>query len=200
MIRVLRRLSLLLALPVAASALVVAPGPADALSRYDESGDVWKVNVTSRLQKRHPAGTRANADLRGVTVKHRKRAVRVRADYNLLRTDAGVFRLTVRLRDERTRTRTVYVRVDPGRSRASRLEGKAGRDRRCPGLSSQVDFRRDTLRVRVPRRCLGNPGWVRFQATATAVERDGRRIALYVDDARSTRSTPRDWSRRLVRR
>lgn len=32
----------------------------------------------------------------------------------------------------------------------------------CAAMSHRIDYRTDTVAVQIPRRCLGDPGWVRF--------------------------------------
>jgi hypothetical protein len=52
---------------------------------------------------------------------------------------------------------------------------------RCAGLRHTIDYRTHTVRISVPRTCLGNPTWVRVGAdTATWSE---AREAYHSDDA-----------------
>lgn len=51
----------------------------------------------------------------------------------------------------------------------------------CPGKSRRVDHTADTIRVAVPRSCLGRPAWVRTGAGANVLAGPN---AGYVDDAR----------------
>ena len=43
-------------------------------------------------------------------------------------------------------------------------------DRSCAGMTHEVSYADDLMRVTLPRPCLGRPAWVRFHGVATAVE------------------------------
>lgn len=51
----------------------------------------------------------------------------------------------------------------------------------CSGGSFRVDRKRATMTLRVPRRCVGNPRWVRIGVATMALSRGG---VAWVDDSR----------------
>ena len=52
-----------------------------------------------------------------------------------------------------------------------------------------------TITFSIPRSCLGDPAWVRYQLEA---ESYAESRGLFVDDSRSARPEPKTWSRRLA--
>ncbi len=120
----------------------------------DGPGDVWRLLPL-------PAGRDdAPIDVRRAVVVHGADAVRVRLDLVDLRA-TGRQLYDVGLTTARGRG-YVVVASEPD-DRAGRLLGLVdaqGGTVGCPALTWDLDYDADTVEVRVPRSCLGDPEWV----------------------------------------
>lgn len=129
----------------------------------DGTGDVWVIGPGE--DDWDPFGERATIDTVGGTVRHRAHAVtaslafldlrRVQSkDFDVrMRTGAGTYRAIVSTDAEHPFGR--HRLIDRSESRVA-----------CPGLTHDIDYAADTVRVRVPRSCLGSPPWVRVALSA----------------------------------
>jgi hypothetical protein len=165
----------------------------------DTVADVWLQGETSDLWSEH--GARRNVDLTASRVRHAPRMI----------TTTGWFTDLVRAED-RTSTvfwiltsagRTYRVQHTAGPSRRSgqvffkqyvdgRLHGRS-----CPGLTNQVSYADDLMRVVIPRPCLGRPAWVRFHGVAVAFDEESG--ARYSDAMMDSGPDNQLYSPRIVR-
>lgn len=199
MIRSTARSLALLLLIVATLAAVSVPAHADRALLTDETSDVWSFVSPGHFTNE---GSVKNADLERTWVRHQKRYVVVKALYVDLKKKASTSFDFHAYLDTRQRLYAVTVQVD-GRGRWSgvhlvRYATLTEVD--CDGLTHRVRFRVDTVRVRIPRACLDNPRWIRFQGRAASSKND----AGFVDDAIVPRpkghlATRKPWTRRLYR-
>ena len=136
---------------------------ATSVALTDGTGDVWVIGPGE--DDWDPFGERATIDTVAGTARHRARAVtasltfldlrRVQSkDFDVrVRTGAGTYRAIVSTDAEHPEGR--HRLIDRSESRVA-----------CPGLTHEVDYGADTVRVRVPRTCLGSPPWVRVALSA----------------------------------
>ena len=129
----------------------------------DGTADVWVIGPGE--DDWNPFGAKPTVDVTRGVLKHGRDAVRA----------------TVRLQDlQRRGLQSVVLRIgspNPFR-RADVWFGPDDRDgfvelrnrdyqlKACPGLGHSVDYAEDRVTVRVPRRCLGDPDWVRLKVAA----------------------------------
>lgn len=142
-------------MPVAASAasLSIDDGTGDTyLTKYDETADTATYE---------PAGSQVNVDLDAVVVRHTARTVVATASYADLRRTDNRFMYLLRLRTNEGLRRDVTVETLFSGWRGTVMFGKPnGDDVRCRGIEHAVDYAANTVRVTVPRACLGRPRYV----------------------------------------
>ena len=162
-------------------------------------GDVWVQGDNPDSWSEH--GPRDNVDLKASRVRHAPRKVVTTAWFtDLVRTTdktVSVFWL----RTSAGRTFRVQQATGPG-IRAGQvvfLEYVDGRivDRTCQGMTREVSYADNLMRVTLPRPCLGRPAWVRYHGSATALtEGPGE---TYTDAMRSADPVNDLYSRRIPR-
>ena len=180
-----RRTALALA-PLALLAALVGAAPAQAQSRtaYDARHDVVgdpegrQTITTVRPGRREGDVVKVRTTYAGralVVVQHYDRLTRPRTG------DLSGHFVSVRTNAGRRADLTVYVDDGPHHPQGQDVWEVPGRDSaRCAGLRTRIDYAADTVRVRIPRSCLGNPRWVRVGSAGSSLQ-DGY---LYADDAR----------------
>lgn len=167
--------SVLVLVPVAANAQVVTVTDA---ARDVVSGAPEDETYTT------PEPQRLEGDVLSQRVDHRARVVRVTLRHSQLTRAAKKDSIVhaVALRTNEGQRAEVFLLVQGKRYQGERMFTVNGKDRRCKGLSTRIDYARDTVQFTVPRRCLSNPRWVEVGAgTAYSKEVEGGRT--YADDA-----------------
>ena len=185
------------------AAIIAAPAPAQAERAEvpDKAGDVFSPEGANGWTAE---GSRPNTDLRRVLVRHETRRVFVKAKYANLKKDIAdeiTFHAYLRT-DDRTLFH-VLVHIDPHGLEDSYYLSRYATSTtvECEGIRGETRFGANTTMLTVPRRCLGNPKWVRFQGKAESyLEVDG----LFVDAAgwpgpKRQYATARPWTNRLER-
>jgi hypothetical protein len=128
----------------------------------DGHGDVWTSPVGG--DEYRPAPDRRAGDVRRVRLVHGQRAISVRMKFVDLRRSAWQ-RFDVAMR---TDTGTWYAEVVASKKRSAGrhfLWEQGGDAVSCTAMSHRIDYAQDTVTLRVPRRCVGNPAWARFLVT-----------------------------------
>ena len=154
----------------AATSLLAAPAAgADTLTVHDPKGD---VRVVDEDEMPRPLGdTRVNADIVRVKVTHGAGVVRARVVLDDLARNGDLQIMLLKLRTPRGRTFDLDWMSGFGkRDYLSLTSGRGWEEVPCRGLTHSVDHSRDAVSFRVPRRCLGNPGSLRFKAGVVAAE------------------------------
>ncbi len=165
-----------------ASAVALAPLPAhaDAVTTRDADHDVAAVDLDGDRPQSRPQPGRAEGDIVWMRVNHGAGAVRIRLRTAQLTRDSGQTTVPVfALRTNEGRRAELSLFVDAGRWQGQRVWTVNDRRRTCRGLSSHIDYRAGTVEVKVPRRCLSNPRWVRVGG-GIGIFSDSQ---LYADDA-----------------
>lgn len=166
------------ALAVAMLPFAASPAAAETQRSTDAAGDTSTEDG--------PGPGQATADIVAFRSHHGEKRVTVRLDMAAMR-DSGKFYATAVIK---TNDGTRYA-VNYGRTRRGEVEGidvvrgplDKGKVVRCEGADGQFLLDEKALRISVPRRCVGNPGWIR---TGGFVEtRPSQPMAkIYYDDAR----------------
>lgn len=180
---------LLLVAVVTLAGLVVAPASsADRAVARDGVGDTWSPEGYEGWK---PTGSPANVDLVRTAIDHRASRVVLTAKYTDLVRGEDVLDLTLRLRSYAGRTWRFSVRASYYDPVTFRMTERAHGAADCEGFAGSLSFARDTVRLVVPRRCLGQPDRVKYAALA---ERYNEGAGLSIDHALSTEPEPRIWS------
>ena len=152
----------------------VAPAQAARLRTSDGAADVWVRGDDGVFAE---AGSVANVDVLGSAVRHTATFVHGSARYATLERGEDRFVLPVRLR---TSAGTSYeVRIVATKEQnggiLTLIRGTADGPVRvpCRGTDHLIDYDEEITAFSVPRRCLGNPTWVRYGGVARLVTADG---------------------------
>ena len=154
-------------LSTAASASSVAdlppPDQPTRVALTDGTGDVWVIGPGE--DDWDPFGERPGIDTVAGTARHRAHAVTASLTFlDLRRTRSKDFDVKMRTGSEVYRA-IVSTDADHPAGR-HRLIDRSESTVPCPGLSHDIDYADDVVRVRVPRGCIGAPPWVRVALSA----------------------------------
>lgn len=141
---------------------------AQQLERTDATGDVVLRDPDSNAVSVEPDW--ANGDIVGLRVNHGPHRVKARLTFDRLSRDVGAIFHHFEIRTPRQVYRP-EVLTNEGEWQGDVELWTPSRLKECKGLKHDVDYAKDVVRVWVPRRCLGDPRWVRIgAATSTWVE------------------------------
>jgi hypothetical protein len=191
-----RTLAAQLATPLVAgllSVLTAAPAAADDhLVLRDASGDMWRADAVGEAV---PAPASTLGDLRRVDVRHGSANVVVTLRFVDLRRAGSYANYTVRLQTGVRTFREVTLEADrhswAGSTRVFRHGGNLVRG--C-GESHRVDYRGNTVRIVLPRSCLGTPRFVRANVN---VYRADAEDAFFSDNPHDGQAESGAWTRWL---
>ena len=145
------------------------------MTGFTESSD----GVTATAAPDHHAG-----DITSAVVRHRRHKVTVKLSYAQLRRS----HFNAVLGKVRTDTVTRYVFVQDQVDAPPEVHVFNRRFKPvCPGATLHMDYKANTVAIRVPRKCLKRPDWVKAAAISANDKADGSNT-YYLDDAFS--STP----------
>ena len=188
---------------VAAASLIFTMPAAQAAkdSTADGTGDVWSTTwdeTTESEPEPVPSTHSVNVDLTTTVVTHGPRAIRIVASYVDLRKAGDGYNFVVTTRDNKGRKTWSSVYVEAPRWRGfSLLMTRAGSG--CKGFRHTIDYAANTVTTRAPRRCLGKPRWIQYQAWSQSWTYRDESATAFMDDARSAQATPTGWSGRIRR-
>lgn len=174
--------SALLVAVTAAVVAVPASSYADSRGHTDPTRDVHSVAFDSEQKPvagpSTPEPTAAFADVTRVRVTHGARTITVRMTFRDL-AHVGTGQVQELLLVSPKRSRLVYVVAGPGHWKGT-VTMRTLKDKKvgCRGLSRKIDYARNTIRVGVPRACLGRPSTLKV-GTFTMV---GVGSKLFYDD------------------
>jgi hypothetical protein len=171
-----RRLAVIVACALALT--LALPLSADAASRTyrDGTGDVWAMDPSGD-GRHNRARERRHGDIVRTTFRHRQRQVVIRTRFADLGRRGGRYGVVVRLRTDEHLARWVRLSAGPGENTWRGRTQSYQRDNVTPvdcATTHRVDYTDDTVVVRVPRSCLGQPRWV--QGTQGVVTFSGGRV------------------------
>ena len=123
-----------------------------------------------------------NADITSVFVRHRSAAVNVTIRLAKLRRPGPLLFAVASLRTaSETWNTTLYAYRSDGTPEVF-FDNNQGGPESCPRARARIDYAADVVRVRVPRRCMENPAWVR-PSVATIIAPSPDTGSLLVDIA-----------------
>jgi hypothetical protein len=172
------------ALPIAAAALVLAPGiaHADTLTKADKAGDVLKSATTGGGADTVDP-TRANGDITRSIITHGPSNVKVKLVHRDLSKVGRIITIISIKTDKAKNFRRFEIVAAPGKYYGVvTVHTKAGKKVSCK-TTRKVDYAANSTLLVIPRKCLGNPRWVRVGAGVVSTD-DGF-TTLYGDDART---------------
>ncbi|KQZ70078.1 hypothetical protein ASD66_10390 [Nocardioides sp. Root151] len=178
--------ALALATTVCLTASTAAAAHAEKVVHRDARGDVIRQDYSfeTETETETPVPTVKSSDITSTVVDHRRDNVFVTVRHAELDSHLDLLHgyLFSLVTNERL-GRTVVLHVSPSTSRQGevKLVTQAGRRVTCIGLRGRIDYRANTVRIRVPRSCLSNPRWVRAGIYTFHTGRDWSRA--FVDDA-----------------
>jgi hypothetical protein len=187
---------------LASATLMMIPAAASAasLSIDDATGDTYlaKYDESTDTSTYEPAGSQVNVDLDEVVVRHSARKVVATATYADLKRTGNRFMYLLRLRTNEGLKRDLTVETLMSGWNGAVVFGKPnGSEVKCRGLGYAIDYVANTVTVKVPRRCLGNPRYVEAFTMAAGFSAAGDQ---YIDHGHLAEMRERvTWSDRVRR-
>jgi len=172
--------TLIVAPTVVALALVATPAQARTHVERDAARDIVSMDANSTGAPDRPAPRRREGDVRSLRTVHGPHRIHVTLRSDRLARVKQTWGVHIfRFRTSNGRSADLTMLVSDGRWQGERSWTIDDHERRCRGLHTRVNYQRDTVTAVIPRRCLGNPRWVRVGG-GTGLLHAGR---LYADDA-----------------
>jgi len=165
---------------------------------HDGSRDVWEVHFAPEGESTATRAGVPEADVTRAFIRHATFAVRIRMRFANLRR-VGVQSYEVQIGTPRN-AYFAQVRSSPGARRGTHsFDGGQGTG--CRRMTHRIDYADNVVTMRIPRRCLGRPRWVRVGLTnALRVEgSNGEGEHLYVDNPHNHGPFSDEVTRRLYR-
>ncbi len=180
---------------VVTSLLIAPPALGDSLSVHDARGDMWFIEEGSTNPNRAPAAR--IGDFVRSTFSHANTRVVVRSRFVELKPTGKLFRMWTHLQAGNGKQWFAKVEMTPrNRSGSTRIFTGTGTDIAC-NLSHRVNYRQNTMRLTIPRRCLNTPRTLRFGQLSEYSKRSLRFVRLDNALARQvSRPTWTGWVRR----
>ncbi|CUR59603.1 exported hypothetical protein [metagenome] len=163
----------------------------------DARHDVRRVTEREGGEALSPAPSRRHGDITALRVAHAQDAVLTRVRLRSLTRHDRLFGAVVQLRTAEATYSAVVFRLLPTQRFQVSFDG-GGLDS-CAGLRYHLDYRRDTVTVRLPRTCLGTPNWVRARAVIDYFGPRGRNDVFYADAAPGSSLDPVPFLARVWR-
>jgi hypothetical protein len=159
--------------------LGVGPANADRLRWTDAAGDMTGFTESSEGVTATPAPDHHAGDVTSLVVRHGRHAVTMEVSFAQLRRS----HFNALIGKLRTDTLARHFFVEDERDARPRLYVVNKRFTPvCGGATLHVDYRANTVSIRVPRRCLKRPDWVKATAMSANDKGDGSNT-YYLDDA-----------------
>jgi hypothetical protein len=186
--------AVLTAVPSAADAVELPTG----VVLHDGSGDVWELHFAPEGES---TATRADvpaADVTRAFVRHATSALRIRMRFaNLRRVGVQFYNVQIGT------PRNVYfaqVRSAPGARRGTH-SFDFGEGTGCRRMTHRIDYADNVVTMRIPRRCLERPRWVRvgLENSLLIEGSNGEEEHVYTDNPHNHGSFSDEVTRRLYR-
>jgi hypothetical protein len=163
-------------------AAVVGLAPATAQSQTltdpDAAGDVVRFGKDERVVA---VPERTLNDVSSTRLTHSASRVAIRVEYVDLKKGGDVQGLHIRLvTDEGVRRYLQLVAHPQHWSGETDMYNRRWHSVACGGVRHTIDYKANTMMVSFPRKCAGNPRWVKLRVVAYAQDR-----GFYADDALS---------------
>jgi hypothetical protein len=168
----------------ALTAAGLAPATAADWVRTDPVGDVQSLTFDENTVEEPellPAPGNRNTDITEVVVRHRVNRVAVRLTLRNITGRSGLAVYDIRT-DDRNYMAIKMLGKREGSMPGWLLMRANGRFVRCSDVRRHVDRPADEAVVRIPRRCLGFPQWVRVGVGVQSVGGDFDSFEVWLDD------------------
>lgn len=149
-----------------------APSTADSVVIVDHVKDVWHVDQgeDGMIYGYRKVGGAVNVNITSTTVRHRDHSVMISTEYRTLKKHDGLYYLFGGVRTDAPRKFdfdvTWYDSYPTDVLLGGLYERGPGEDVECENFSFDLDYAADTLRIVIPRRCLGTPETVSVRTRA----------------------------------
>lgn len=180
--------------------LVPTSAHADKLVQNDALSDVVSYSFTGEDETATPVPDRTEGDIAYSTIRHRARKVVLTMRFAELETgEEKYFYYAIR-----TGKMTRYVALLTGSGHwGGRVDMRTARGKKVScNVTRAIDYTANTATVRVPRKCLDRPRWVKVGMALAAFDgtADPSSATVFLDDARANGefNVPR-WSPRVYR-
>jgi hypothetical protein len=150
----------------------------------DARSDVLSVKERHGQDIFTPAPARDHGDIAVFKVAHRSTAVVGTVKVRTLTRPDRLFGAVLQLRTGQATYSVVVYRTKVGEPFEAQFDG--GGRHSCARLRYHLDYGRDTVKISVPRSCLGDPAWVRSRAVIDYFGRVGNGGAFFADAAPGT--------------
>ena len=176
---------------VAALVLAAAPALAEGVTRDDQGSDVYTWDTDSQDRTPTPSTKTTNVAVQEVRVAHTRDAFVVRTQMRSLVRNGDYFYLNAIAQRTDGTTYSAFLSVrSSDRNGATVLQSPAGGSTvACRGMTHDVDYARDRLRLSVPRSCLGNPTTFRAYGAVVNYPAGSVRGRIHVDQLLSSTSS-----------
>ncbi len=145
----------------AVAALSAAPASAQTKTLHDAAHDVLSQPADSSGVPRDPAPRRREGDALSLRVTHGPHRLRLVLHFARLTKTEGPAAQVLAVRTNTGKRAELVLFTTKASGSVQRSWQVNGHERSCPGLRSRVEYRKAIVRAAIPRRCLGNPSWVR---------------------------------------
>jgi hypothetical protein len=174
---------------------LVPAAQAESLARVDDRGDVFRISSTGQWV---PAEGETVGDIWRLRIRHSVHAVSVRVRFADLRRDTFEMGIRMRLRSNEGvwRQAALLAGSDLPTSGHQEFEGRNRVGIRC-GVTHRIDYADNFMRLRMPRRCFGQPRWVQATLFSEFDAGDGARGDNALADTAPLWGRP--WSPRIRR-
>lgn len=195
----LRRAALAAAAAVALSTIGTGVAHAERLAFTDRRGDVWSVDLDALVEEEitspedipfEAEPNVKNGDIERTVLRHGRRTVSVHVDFAELRR-AGEFRgdfLTFRTDTGARRMVMLFAGQGLWRGEMDVIRPGAGEILEC-GATHKIDYAENTVDLRFPRACFGEPRWLQMRAESGWARLEAGRV--YGDNAHNR--APQNW-------
>ena len=152
-----------------ATVLSAVPAGAESVARDDLGSDVYTWNTDDESPTVTESRRARNVAVQQVRAKHTRDAYVVATQMRSLSRNSDYFYLNSIIQRGDGTTYSAFLIVEPDdRNGRTVLQTPAGGETiACRGMTHDVDYRDDRLRITVPRRCLGDPA--RFRAYGAVI-------------------------------
>lgn len=163
----------------------------------DTQHDMWAGSASQQPSEFKAAPRRTTGDITSVSLRHGTRNVVITERFARLdRSGLGdIFGFTLRTDARMLRNIQVETYRRTGWTGSLSMFRRNGRSVSCDRLAGQIDYGNDLVRVRVPRGCLGDPGWVRLSATDAHITLNDSWV---VDNPFNAEASFTGWSPRVT--
>ena len=180
--------------------LLAAAGAASAqgLRIRDGQHDMWAGTASDQPSQLTAAPHRSTGDAVDVRLRNGARNVVVTEDFARLdRSGQGdLYGFTLRTDARVWRSIQVEAYRRTGWAGSLAMVRRNGRAVTCDGLAARIDYGNDLVRLRIPRRCLGDPQWVRLSAMDAHITLNDSWV---VDNPFNAQASFTGWSPRVAR-